>query len=73
MTTAGWIRKQVLSHPDYKQDSVVTDKMTADLIQLMKEVTEGTVPCPDLFGTLSSKTPKAYTVLECPSSPSLKK
>ena len=66
MTTAGWIRKQVLSHPDYKQDSVVSDKITSDLILAMKEVTESSV-CPDLLGSLSSKAPTTYTVLECPS------
>lgn len=71
MTTAGWIRKQVLTHPDYKQDSVVSDKVTYDLMQLMKGVSEGTVPCPDLTGALSSKTPKTYTELECPSSSNL--
>ena len=72
MTTAGWVRKQVLTHPDYKQDSVVNDKVTFDLIQRMKEVTEGSVPCPDLLGSLASKAPKTYTVLECtPSNPNL--
>ena len=71
MTTASWIRKQVLTHPNYKQDSVVNDKVTFDLIQCMREVTEETVPCPDLLGSLSSKAPKTYTVLECASNPSL--
>ena len=71
MTTAGWIRKQVLANPDYKQDSIVNDKVTFDLIQLMRGVTDGTVPCPDLLGSLVSKAPKTYTVLECPSSSNL--
>ncbi len=66
MTTAGWIRKQVLSHPDYKQDSVVNEKMTYDLIKLMRDVTEGVVPCPELIGSLASKAPQKYTVLDCP-------
>ena len=66
MTTAGWIRKQVLSHPHYKHDSVINDKVTYDLIQLLKDVTEGEVSCPELLGTFTSKTPKTYTVLECP-------
>lgn len=64
MTTARWIREQVLSHPSYKHDSVVSDEITYDLVQLMRGVTEGTVPCPDLLGTLSSKAPKTYTVLD---------
>lgn len=72
MTTAGWIRKQVLAHPDYRQDSVVNDRVTYDLMQLMKGVTEGRIPCPDLHGqSLSSKTPMTYTVLECPSGSNL--
>lgn len=66
MTTASWIRKQVQSHPDYKHNSVVSDKVTYDLVQLMDGVTEGTVPCPDLVGSLSSKAPKTYSVLDCP-------
>lgn len=66
MTAAGWMRKQILAHPDYKQDSIVSDKVNYDLMLLMKKVSEGTVPCPDLIGSLSSKTPKTYTALECP-------
>ena len=67
MTAASWIRKQILTHPDYKQDSVVSNKVNYDLIQLMKGVSEGTVPCPELIGSLASKTPKTYTELDCPS------
>ncbi len=40
-------------------------------MQTMKGVTEGTLPCPDLLGSLTSKAPKTYTVLECPSNPNL--
>ena len=64
MTMAGWIRKQVMTNPDYKHDSIVNDKVTFDLIQLMKRITDNAVPCPDLIGHLSSRTPKIYTVPE---------
>ena len=50
MTTAGWIRKFVMSHPQYKHDSVVTDEITYDLICELKEISEGKA-CEDLIGS----------------------
>lgn len=32
-TTARWMRRFVLHHPDYKQDSVVSDRINYDLMQ----------------------------------------
>ena len=52
MTTAAWIRKFVASHPDYKQDSVVSDKVTYDLISKIKLLSEGTETCAELQGPL---------------------
>ena len=57
MTTARWIRSYLTSHPLYKQDSVVTEEMTYDLMKRMLEVTDGTSPSPDLTGKLISKAP----------------
>ena len=68
MTTAGWIRQFVLAHPDYKHDSAVSDKITYDLTQRMKDISEGAVPCPELLGTLASKVPEKY-VVKCPETP----
>lgn len=65
MTTASWIRKFVLSHTDYKHDSVVSDKITYDLMRHMHDVSEGIVPCPELIGKFTSKTPKTYQVIDC--------
>ena len=70
MTTASWIRKFVTSHPDYHQDSVVSDKVTYDLMRHMRDISEGVVPCPELTGKLASKTPQQYKALRCPPVPS---
>ena len=63
MTTASWIRQFLTSHPAYQQDSVVTDEMTFDLIKRMKEISEGTSPCPELTGKLKSQTPTTYQAI----------
>ena len=64
MTTAMWIRHFLTSHPLYKQDSVVTEEMTFDLIKRMQDISEGVAPCPELTGKLISKTPDTYIVLD---------
>ncbi|CAI8027314.1 Glutamate--cysteine ligase catalytic subunit [Geodia barretti] len=55
MTGARWIRHYLTSHPLYKEDSVVSEEMTYDLIKRMIEISKGTVPCPDLTGKLLAK------------------
>ena len=52
MTTAAWIRQFVLSHPEYKRDSKVTEKISYDLIMKMKLMAEGHLVCPELTGDL---------------------
>lgn len=32
MTPAAWMRKFIMNHPEYKQDSVVTDRINYDLM-----------------------------------------
>ncbi|ODH17932.1 glutamate-cysteine ligase [Paracoccidioides brasiliensis] len=39
-TNAKWIREFVARHPDYKQDSVVSEKICYDLVKAVEEVTE---------------------------------
>uniref|UniRef100_A0A0K8RH23 Glutamate--cysteine ligase n=1 Tax=Ixodes ricinus TaxID=34613 RepID=A0A0K8RH23_IXORI len=56
MTTAGWIRKFVTSHADYKQDSVVTERINYDLLVRMCRIQQGAEGCPELFGTSISRT-----------------
>ena len=69
MTTAGWIRQFVLAHPDYKHDSAVSDQITYDLVQRMKDISEGVTPCPELLGKLASRTPAKYQEIRCPETP----
>lgn len=38
MTTAAWLRHFVRSHPDYRMDSVVTDKIAYDLVVACQEI-----------------------------------
>ena len=40
-TTANWIRQFVHTHPDYKQDSIVGEKIVYDLITKIKAISEG--------------------------------
>ena len=50
MTTAGWIRKFVTSHPDYKQDSYVSEEIAHDLLKASHDIGRGARHCPDLLG-----------------------
>mmetsp|Transcript_34783 Transcript_34783/g.68217 ORF Transcript_34783/g.68217 Transcript_34783/m.68217 type:complete len:664 (+) Transcript_34783:60-2051(+) len=50
MTTAAWMRKQVLEHPDYKGDSVVSEAICYDLMKRCIEVSNGTALAPELLG-----------------------
>ncbi|CAE1240060.1 GCLC [Acanthosepion pharaonis] len=49
MTMAQWIRKFVLTHADYKQDSVVNENITYDLLVECEKIASGEKPCPELF------------------------
>lgn len=66
MTTASYLRKCVHNHQDYKKDSVVSDRISYDLLLHLKDISEGRVSCPELTGTLMSKTPQSYRVVDCP-------
>lgn len=54
LTTASWIRKEVLNHPDYKNDSLVTDKINYDLLKKAKKIQEGLLPCNELIGCFTN-------------------
>lgn len=56
MTTASWIRKFVTTHPDYKQDSVVSERINYDLLLQMSRIQQGSASGAELFGTSTSKT-----------------
>ena len=66
MTTAAYLRQYVQEHQDYKKDSVVSDQMAYDLLKHLKDISEGKVGCPELTGTLASKTPPSYKAVVCP-------
>ena len=50
MTPASWIRKFVQNHPDYKQDSIISESIAHDLMVQCKGIGEGTIHCPELLG-----------------------
>ncbi|GJQ86461.1 hypothetical protein Trydic_g10368 [Trypoxylus dichotomus] len=57
LTTASWIRNFVVSHPDYKNNSKVSDKINYDLLKTVNDIQEGIISCPELLGySIMSKT-----------------
>lgn len=52
MTPAAWMRKFVETHPDYKQDSIVTETIAYDLMQTCRGIGEGSIPCPEILGSV---------------------
>ncbi|XP_055696145.1 glutamate--cysteine ligase [Lutzomyia longipalpis] len=50
LTTASWIRQQVINHPDYKKDSVVSERINYDLLKMCKEIQDDERQCPELLG-----------------------
>ncbi|XP_059614082.1 glutamate--cysteine ligase [Phlebotomus argentipes] len=50
LTTASWIRQQVVNHPEYKKDSIVSDRINYDLLKVCKEIQDGERQCPELLG-----------------------
>lgn len=54
LTTASWIRNEIVTHPDYKFDSIVTEQINFDLLKKAHEIQEGQLPCPQLLGTCTN-------------------
>ncbi|KAK2544814.1 Gclc [Columba livia] len=50
MTVARWMREFIAQHPDYKQDSVITDEMNYSLIWRCNQIAQGQAECPELLG-----------------------
>ncbi|KAG9493782.1 glutamate--cysteine ligase catalytic subunit [Eleutherodactylus coqui] len=50
MTAARWLREFVACHGDYKQDSVITDKINYDLLVRCNQIANEQVSCPELLG-----------------------
>ena len=56
MTTAQWMRTFVTKHPDYKQDSVVNERISYDLLKACDEISNKGRECPELFGKPETRT-----------------
>ncbi|XP_028334703.1 glutamate--cysteine ligase catalytic subunit isoform X3 [Physeter macrocephalus] len=50
MTVARWMREFVANHPDYKQDSVITDEMNYSLLLKCNQIANELCECPELLG-----------------------
>ena len=55
MTTAAWMRKFVTTHPDYKEDSRVTDEINYDLMWRLHLIASGQIKSPDLLFSYQTK------------------
>ncbi|KAB1261894.1 Glutamate--cysteine ligase catalytic subunit, partial [Camelus dromedarius] len=50
MTVARWMREFIAKHPDYKQDSVITDKINYSLLLKCNQIANELCECPELLG-----------------------
>ena len=50
------MRDFVETHPDYKQDSVITEKINYDLLWKFTQISNGEIDVPDLILVNNSKT-----------------
>uniref|UniRef100_A0A8D2B731 Glutamate--cysteine ligase n=1 Tax=Sciurus vulgaris TaxID=55149 RepID=A0A8D2B731_SCIVU len=50
MTVARWMREFIANHPDYKQDSIITDEMNYSLIVKCNQIANELCECPELLG-----------------------
>ncbi|NP_001092146.1 glutamate-cysteine ligase, catalytic subunit L homeolog isoform X1 [Xenopus laevis] len=55
MTCARWMREFVTSHPEYKKDSVITDKINYDLLVKCNQIANDQTACPELLGVTVNK------------------
>ncbi|XP_077989695.1 glutamate--cysteine ligase catalytic subunit-like [Glandiceps talaboti] len=49
LTVAKWMREFVSNHPDYKQDSVVSEQINYDLLLTCDKITKGELAAPELL------------------------
>eukprot|EP00534_Pseudo-nitzschia_fraudulenta_P007949 CAMPEP_0201144766 /NCGR_PEP_ID=MMETSP0851-20130426/6512_1 /ASSEMBLY_ACC=CAM_ASM_000631 /TAXON_ID=183588 /ORGANISM="Pseudo-nitzschia fraudulenta, Strain WWA7" /LENGTH=927 /DNA_ID=CAMNT_0047419663 /DNA_START=232 /DNA_END=3015 /DNA_ORIENTATION=- len=55
ITPATWLRNFVRSHPDYKNDSVVSETIAFDLLVACKDIGEGKLHVPEILGDVHIK------------------
>ena len=53
------MRKFVVEHPDYKQDSVVNERIAYDLLKTCHEISNKGRECPELFGKPETRTSRS--------------
>lgn len=51
LTPASWMRKFVVNHPKYKQDSKISDEINYDLMWRIHLISSGQIKCPELLNT----------------------
>lgn len=66
LTTAQWMRDFVRSHPDYKFDSVVNDRIVYDLLMTADKIESGEMDCPELFAKPRHRTDRYYSSSSSP-------
>ncbi|XP_023245745.1 glutamate--cysteine ligase catalytic subunit isoform X2 [Copidosoma floridanum] len=50
LTTAGWLRKEVINHPEYKKDSKISERINYDLLKRVHDIESSNTSCPELLG-----------------------
>lgn len=55
ITTATWMRNFVMSHPDYKHDSIITHTINYDLLEACHKISEGLLEVPELLPPLAER------------------
>lgn len=60
MTGAEWQRRYAMSHPTYKQDSMLTTEIVYDLVSIMADAANGFVDIPEMVGTLAQQAHHTY-------------
>lgn len=58
LTTAAWLRKYVSLHPLYKHDSVISQELCYDIVEICDRIGSGDIEAPQLLGETSKATPK---------------
>lgn len=51
MTVARWMREFIANHPDYKQDSIITDEINYSLVSKCNQIANELCECPELLGS----------------------
>ncbi|KAF9572782.1 hypothetical protein BGW38_008488, partial [Lunasporangiospora selenospora] len=53
MTAASWMRHFIHNHPEYKQDSVVSESINFDMVKTIEKINKGEISAPELLGNFT--------------------